>query len=164
MAARVAGAAVVGALTGGAALLAGRLMPLAPVPIGCRSTGAAGAAGCALTQLLVGILLGAFLWILVVFGVALGVGVLLGWLAGRLAGIRLGIAAPLIWPVLLLAIGIMLKSVDITVQLKGLATVGYIALAYAGGAALTAPQLRMATRLIATGVVVLAVIVSGLVR
>jgi hypothetical protein len=110
---RVAGAAVVGALTGGAALLAGRLMPLAPVPIGCRSTGVAGAAGCALTQLLVGIVLGAFLWLLVMYAVALGVGVLLDWPAGRLAGIRLGIAAPLIWPVLLLAIGIVLRSVDV---------------------------------------------------
>lgn len=164
MAARLAGAAVVGALTGAAALVAERLMPLVGVPINCHSPDAPGAAGCALSPTFGGALLGGLLWLSVVFAVAYGVGGLLGWLAGRLAGVRLGVTAPLIWPVLLLAIGIVLSSVDITLSLKSVTVIGYVALAYAFGAALTAPQLRPSTRVITTGIVVLAVVVSILMR
>ncbi|HEX9337557.1 MAG TPA: hypothetical protein VF892_16800 [Pseudonocardiaceae bacterium] len=159
--ARLAGAAVVGALTGATALLAGWLMPSSPVPVDCRP---AGGVGCAVAGPIAGLLIGLLLWLLVVVVAMLAAGGLLGWLAGRLMGVRLGVVVPVVWPVTLWATATLLRPVGVTLYLKGWGAVGYVAVAFVLTAVLTAPQFRLAARLIATGALVLAVVVVFSVR
>jgi len=153
--ARVVGAAVVGALTGGAALLAGRLMPVARVAVDCRP---AGGVACGIARPIAGVLLGALLWLLVVVVAAFAAGGLFGWLAGRLVGVRLGVVVPLVWPVMLWALAIALRPVGVRMYLTGVGVVGYVALAYVLTTVLTAPQIRPVTRAVATGLIVVAVV------
>jgi hypothetical protein len=141
--ARLGAAAVVGGLTGGAALLAGHLMPLAPVPVDCRP---AGGIGCGIAGPIGGLLLGLLLWLVVVLVVALVVGSLLSWFSGMLLGVRLGLVVPLAWPFVLWGIALLLRPLGVTLYLKGMGLVGYVALAFAVAALLTAPQLWRGAR------------------
>lgn len=130
--ARLGGAAVVGASTGGVTLLAGHLIPIAMVPAGCRPPGSV-ACGIA------GPLFGAFLWLVAVVVAALLAGVLLGWLAARLVGVRIGVATPVAWPLMLWVIAIVLRQFGVEMRLNGAGLIGYAAVAFVLVAALTAP-------------------------
>jgi hypothetical protein len=153
--ARLGVAAVAGALTGGAALLAGRLMPATSVAVACRP---AGGIGCAIAQPVGGLILGLLRWLLVVAAVTLAAGGLLSWCGARLVGVRLGTVVPVAWPVLLWALGVVLRPLGGTVQLRGVLVPGYVALAFVLVAALTAPRFRLAARIGVTCVVALAVV------
>lgn len=150
--ARLGVAVVVGALTGATSLLAGTLMPVAQVPVGCQPNGAAGKAACAIFGPLVGWLIGAFFWLVVVGLASLGAGFAFGGLSAWLLRVRLGVVGPLCWPVMLWVIATLLRPAGVIIHLSGIAVPGYIALAFLLATTLTAPQIRLATRLIATGV------------
>jgi hypothetical protein len=153
--ARLGVAAVAGALTGGAALLAGHLMPATSVAVACRP---AGGIGCAIAGPISGLILGLLRWLLVVAAVALAAGGLLSWCGARLVGVRLGAVVPSAWPVLLWALGTLLHPLGGVVQLRGVLVPGYVALAFVLVAALTAPQVRLAVRVVVTCLVALAVV------
>jgi hypothetical protein len=155
VAARLGVAAVVGALTGGAALLAGHLMPATSVAVACRP---AGGVGCAIAAPIGGLILGLLRWLLVVAAVALVAGGLLSWCGARLVGVRLGAVVPLAWPVLLWALATLIRPLGGVVQLRGVLVPGYVALAYVLVAALTAPQVRLAVRVLGTCLIALAVV------
>ncbi len=136
--ARLGVAVVAWALTGGAALLAGHLMPATSVAVACRP---AGGIACAIAAPIGGLILGLLRWLLVVAAVTLVAGGLLSWCGARLVGVRLGAVVPLAWPVLLWALATMIRPLGGVVQLRGLLVPGYVALACVLVAALTAPQL-----------------------
>jgi hypothetical protein len=135
--ARLGGAAVVGALTGGVALSAGHLIPIARVPVGCRPRGSV---ACGIAEPLFGVVVGAFLWLVAVVVAALLAGVLFGGLAARLAGVRIGVATPVAWPLTLWAIAILLRPFGVDMRLNGAGLIGYVAVAFVLVAALTVPQ------------------------
>jgi hypothetical protein len=155
--ARLGVAAVIGVLTGVAALIAGTLVPAGPVGVDCQPQGAV---GCAIGAPITGFLLGALRRLLVVAVVAMVVGGVLSGLAGRFAGVRLGVAPAALWPVALWVIASLLQPFGVTIRLSGLGVPCCVALSFALVAALTAPQVKPAGRLIATGAVVLAVIIA----
>ncbi|HJP72905.1 MAG TPA: hypothetical protein VJ914_01475 [Pseudonocardiaceae bacterium] len=155
--ARLGAAVLVGALTGGATLLAGTLMPVAQIPVGCRPNAGI---GCAIAAPLTGILLGAFFWLIVVGVTALGASFAFSGLSAWLLRIRLGVAGPLAWPVMLWAIALLLQAVGLAMRLSGIAVPGYIALAFVLTTTLTAPQIRLTARLIATGALVVVVVLA----
>ncbi|HEX5121041.1 MAG TPA: hypothetical protein VFW65_38135 [Pseudonocardiaceae bacterium] len=153
--ARLGAAAIIGALTGGAAQLTGHLMPIGPVAVDCHP---AGGIGCAIAVPITGVLLGALRWLLVVAAAALVVGGLLAGLSARLAGVRIGMVTPLAWPVALWAIATLVRPAGVVIHLDGAAMSGYVALAFVLTAVLTAPQIRLAARLLGTGGITVAVI------
>lgn len=155
LAARLGAAAVIGALTGGAAQLAGHLTPIGPVAVDCHP---AGGIGCAIAVPITGVLLGALRWLLVVVSAALVVGGLLAGLSARLAGVRIGTATPLAWPVALWAIATLVRPAGVVIHLDGVAIAGYVGLAFVLTAVLTAPQIRLAARLLGTGLITVTVI------
>jgi hypothetical protein len=155
LAGRLGVAAVAGALTGGAALLAGHLMPATSVAVACRP---AGGVGCAIAGPVSGLILGLVRWLLVVAAVALVAGGLLSWCGARLVGVRLGAVVPLAWPVLLWALATLIRPLGGVVQLRGILVPGYVALAFVLVAALSAPQLRLAVRVLVSCLVALAVV------
>lgn len=159
--ARLGTAVLVGALTGSAALLAGTLMPVWQIPLGCQPKGGI---GCAIFAPIGGLLVGALLWVIVVGLTALGAGFAFTGLTAWLLRVRLGVVAPLAWPVMLWVIATLIEPAGLTMRLSGVAVPGYISLAFVLTATLTAPQIRLPTRLIATGVLTAAVILVLAVR
>ncbi|HEX3782196.1 MAG TPA: hypothetical protein VHX38_21245 [Pseudonocardiaceae bacterium] len=152
---RLVAATVIGALTGGAALLAGHLMPTKPIAVVCKP---AGELGCAIGAPITGFLLGVLLLLAVVAATALVVGVALSGLSAWLVGVRLGITAPLVWPAMLWTIAVLLQPTGATMLLSGPAVLGYVALAFVLTATLTAPQIPLTARLMTTGLLILVVI------
>jgi hypothetical protein len=159
--ARLVAAALVGAVTGGAALLTGHLMPLTMIPVDCHP---AGGLGCAIGAPVTAILLGALVWLVVVAAVAMVVGAVLSGLSWRLAGVRLGIGPPMGWPVALWALAVFARPVGVSMILTGARVPATIALAFVLTAVLTAPQIHLRYRLIATGLLTAAVIILLAVR
>jgi hypothetical protein len=157
---RLGVAAVVGALTGGTGLLAGHLMPLPHVAVGCDPPGGM---GCVIAASTTDILLSVLLWLVVVCGATYVVGVVLAGLSELAIRVPLGITAPLAWPVTLWAIATLLKPLGVNTFLTNASVVGYVALAVTVTATLTAPQVRLAARLVVTGVLAGAVLVVLLV-
>jgi hypothetical protein len=154
---RLAAATVVGAITAGAIALVGYLMPISRIAVDCHP---AGGIGCGIAAPITSFLLGALLWLAVVIATAFGVGTALSGLSTWLVGLRLGITAPLAWPAMLWALAVLLQPTGATVRLSGPAVLGYVALAFVLTATLTAPQIRLAARLVITGLLTLAVIVT----
>lgn len=155
--ARLGAAVLVGALTGSATLLVGTVMPVARIPVGCKPEGGI---GCQIGAGLTSLLLGAFLWLIVVGITALGAGFAFSGLSAWLLRIRLGVVGPLAWPVMLWVIALLLQAVGLAMHLSGIAVPGYLTLAFVLTTTLTAPQIRLPARLIATGALVVAVVVA----
>jgi hypothetical protein len=155
--ARVGAAVLVGALTGSTTLLVGTLMPVSPLPVDCKPKGGA---ICAAVSPLIGLLFGAFLWLIVVGVTALGAGFAFSGLGAWPLRVRLGVVGPLAWPVMLWVMALLLRAVGLAMHLSGIAVPGYITLAFVVATTLTAPQIRLAARLIATGALVVAVVVA----